>query len=73
MSEPPEKLNLFLVDDLFSGYTIIHCPDTELTSVYCERCEEFVLVDVNVLDLGEIGFYERVIDAHSPETVRFKY
>ena len=72
MSEPPEKLNLFLVDDLFSGYTVIHCPDTELTSVYCERCEEFVLVDADVVDVEESEFYEQVIDAHEPDTVRFK-
>ena len=72
MSEGPETLSLLLIDDLFIGYTVIHCLDTDQTSVYCERCEEFVLVDVDVLDVTESDFYERVIDSHKSETVRFK-
>ena len=54
-----------VLEDLFSGYTVVHNLDTSLTSVWCERCDEWVYEYADTQSMDELELYESVIDSHT--------
>ena len=61
-----------VIDDLFDGYTILYNQQNGETSVWCDRCDEWVYESGNTDSIDERGLYDEIIDAHSPTTVTFK-
>lgn len=53
-----------IVEDLFSRYTVVHCLDTQLTSVYCDRCDEWVFEEHDTRDLDSLDLFEKIVDEH---------
>lgn len=61
-----------VIDDLFDGYTILYNQENRETSVWCDRCKEWVYESRNTDSLDEQLLYDKIIDTHSPTTVTFK-
>lgn len=61
-----------VVEELFSGYTVVYNYDTEVTSVWCDRCEEWVFESDDTESDDNIDLYERAIESHKDERIRFR-